>query len=105
MKRMGYNFIKKSGLNFNKRKGALLRSFVPKGKDPDYYYKNRRRLSYVTILVSSNQESEKKVYHDSSSATLSWDSDVSVDNIFGSLSVNMISTSHLEDTFESEELL
>ena len=39
MERMGYDFTKKSGLNFGKGKRALLRSFVPKGKDPDYYNK------------------------------------------------------------------
>ena len=52
---------------------------------------------------------KKEVYYDSSSATPSWDSDVSVSDIFESLSVNMISTSHLEDdeedTFKSEELV
>jgi len=39
----------------------------------------------------------------------SWDSDISVGDIFESLSENMVSTSHLkddrEDTFESEELI
>ena len=81
MERMGYDFTKELGLNFGKGKCALLRSFVPKGKDLDYYHKTRRGLSYVTTPVSSDPESEK-VYHDSSSATSSWDSDVSVGNIF-----------------------
>ena len=39
----------------------------------------------------------------------SWDSDVSVGDIFEGLSVNMVSTSHLEDdredTFKYEELI
>jgi len=109
MERMGYHFTKESGLNFGKEKWALLRSFVPKGKDPDYYHKTRRGLGYVSTPSSSNPESEKEVYHDSSSATSSWDSDVSIGDTFGSLSVNMISISHLkengEDTFESEELI
>jgi len=52
---------------------------------------------------------KKEVDHDSSSATSLWDSDVSIGDIFGSLSVNMVSTSHVgvdeEDTFESEELI
>jgi len=60
MERMGYDFIKKSGLNFGKEKRALLRSFVPKGKDPDYYHMTRRGLGYVTTLVSSDFESEKR---------------------------------------------
>ena len=79
------------------------------GKDPDYYHKTRRGLSYVSISVSSDSESEEEVYHDSSSATSSWDSDVSIGDIFGSLSVNLVSTSHLEDdredTFKYEELI
>jgi len=39
MERMGYDFTKESDLNFGKRKRALLRSFVPKDKDPNYYHK------------------------------------------------------------------
>jgi len=42
MERMWYDFIKESSLNFCKGKQALLRSFVPKGKDPIYYHKTRR---------------------------------------------------------------
>jgi len=109
MKRIGYDLTKGSGLNFGKEKRALLRSFVSKGKDPNYYHKSWRGLSYVSILVSPDFESEEEVYHDSSSATSSWDSDVSVGDIFESLSVNMISTSHLEndgeDTLKSEGLV
>ena len=59
--------------------------------------------------VSSEFESEEEVYHVSSSTTSSWDSDVSSGDIFGSFSVNMVSTSHLEDdgenTLKSEELI
>ena len=59
--------------------------------------------------VLSGPESEKEVYRDNSSETSSWDSDVSIGDIFRSLSVNMVSTSHVgddeEDTFESEELI
>jgi len=59
--------------------------------------------------VLSDPESEKEICHDSSSAMSLWDSDVSISDIFRSLSVNMVSTSHLEDdkedTFESEELI
>ena len=94
---MGNNLTKRSGHNFSKGKQALLRSFVPKGKDPDYYH---RGLGYVSTPVLSDSESEEKVYNDSSSATWSWDSDVSVGGIFENLSVNMVSTSHLEDDGE-----
>ena len=109
MESIGYDFIKKSGLNFGKGKRILLHSFVPKGKNPDYCHKIRRGLGYVSTLVSSDPESEKDIYYDNSLATSSWDSDVSVGNIFKSLSVNMVSTSHLEedgeDTIESKELI
>ena len=71
MKRMEYDFTKESDLNFGKGKQALLRSLVPKGKDADYYHKTQRGLSYVTIPISSDSESKKEVYHDSSSATSS----------------------------------
>ena len=109
MERMGYDFTKESGLHFGKGKLALLRSFVPKGKESDYYHKTQRGLGYVSTPVSSDLESEEEVYHDSSSAIPSWDSDVSISDIFGSLSMDMVSTSHLEDneedTFEPEELI
>jgi len=100
MERMGYDFIKESGFNFSKEKRALFHSFVPKGKDLDYYHKIRRGLGYVSTPISSDPESEEEVYHDSSSATSSWDSDISIDNIFGSLLVNMVSANHLEDDEE-----
>jgi len=82
IERMGHDFTKGSGLNFGKGKRALLCSFVPKGKDPDYYYKTQRGLGYVSTPVSSDSESEEEVYDDSSSATSSWDSDVSISDIF-----------------------
>jgi len=109
MERMGYDFTKKSGLNFGKGKWVLLHSFIQKGKDPDYYHKNRRGLSYVTTPVSSDSKSKKDVYNDSSSVTSSWDSNVIIGDIFENLSVNMVSTSHFEDdeedTFESKGLI
>ena len=59
--------------------------------------------------VSSDSQSEEEVHHDSSLATSSWDSNVSIGDIFESLSVNMVSTSHFEDdgvdAFESKELI
>jgi len=109
MKRMGYDFTKESSVNFGKGKRALFRSFVPKGKDLDYYHKTRRGLGYVSTPVSLDPESEKEVYLDSSSATSSWHSNVSIGDIFESFSVNMVSTSHVEDdredTFKFEELI
>ena len=59
--------------------------------------------------MSSDSESEEEVYHDTSSAISLWNSDVSVGVIFESLSVNMVSASHLEDDgediIEFEELI
>ena len=90
MERIGYYFTKESGLNFSKEKRALLCSFVSKGKDPDNYHKTQRGLGYVSTPILLDSESEEEVYHDSSSATSSWDSDVSVGDIFESPSVNMV---------------
>jgi len=42
-------------------------------------------------------KSEESLYHDHSSGMSSWESDVSLCAIFENLSVNMVSTSHLEE--------
>ena len=47
--------------------------------------------------IPSVSESEGLLYHNHSSGTSSWESDVSVNNIFKDISVNMVSTSHPED--------
>ena len=60
MERIGYDFTKGFGLNFGRGKRTLLHSFVPKGKDPDYYHKTRKGLGYVTTPVSPDSESEKE---------------------------------------------
>jgi len=39
MEKMRYSLTKNSGLNFDKGRQTLIRSFVPKGKAPDYYQK------------------------------------------------------------------
>ena len=51
MKRMGYDLASRPGLNFGKGRRSLLRSFVPKGKAPDYYHQTRRGLGYVLSLI------------------------------------------------------
>ena len=94
---IGYDLTSGPGLNFGKGRRTLLRSFVPKGKTPDYYHRTRRGLGYISTPAPSNSDSEESLYHDYSSGTSSWESDVSVGNIFRELSVNMVSTSHLED--------
>ena len=50
-------------------------------------------------------ESEELLYHDHSSDTSSWESDISVGTIFKNLSVNIVSTSHMEDEDEDEEMI
>jgi len=37
MEKMGYNLTKRSGLNFDKGRRILLRSFLLRGKASDYY--------------------------------------------------------------------
>ena len=97
MKRMGYDLTSRPGLNFGKGRRTLLRSFVPEGKAPDYYHQTRRGLGYVSTPAPSASDSGGSSGHSYSSGTSSWESDVSVGNIFRELSVNMVSTGHLED--------
>ena len=99
MENMGYDLTSGSGLNFSKGRRTQL-SFVPKGKAPDYYHRTRRGLGYVSNPIPSVSESEESLYHDYSSGTSSWDSDVSIGNLFGELSVYMVSASQLEDRGE-----
>jgi len=97
MERMGYDLTNGPRLNFGKGRRTLLRFFVLKGKTPDYYHRTRRGLGYVSTPIPSASESEESLYHNYSSGTSSWESNVSVGNLFEELSVNMVSTSHLED--------
>jgi len=97
MENTGYDLTSGPGLNFGKGKRTLLRSFVPKGKAPDYYLRTRRGLGYVSTPISLASESEESLYHYHSSGMSSWDSDISVDSIFKKISINMVSTSHPED--------
>ena len=61
MKSMGYDLTNGPGLNFGKGRTTLLRSFVPKGKTPDYYHQTRRGLGYVSTLIPSASESEESL--------------------------------------------
>jgi len=58
MENMGYDLISGPGLNFGKGRRTLLRSFVPKGKAPDYYHRTCRGLGYVSTPIPSASESE-----------------------------------------------
>ena len=95
MESMRYDLTNGPGLNFSKGRRTLLQSFVLKGKTPDYYHRTRRGLGYVSTPIPSASESEEVLYHNYSSGTSSWESDVSVGNLFGELSVYMVSASHL----------
>ena len=64
MERMGYDLINGPGLNFGKGRRILPRSFIPKGKTPDYYHRTRRGLGYVSTSIPSASESEESLYHD-----------------------------------------
>jgi len=70
---------------------------VPRGKAPDYYQKTQRGLGHVSRPIPLDFKSEESFYHDHSSNMSSWESDVSLDTIFGNLLVNMVSTSHLKE--------
>ena len=54
----------------------------------------------MSTQISSASESEESLYHYRSSGISSWESDVSVGNIFNELLVNIVSTSHPEDRDE-----
>ena len=54
----------------------------------------------MSTPIPSASESEDSFYDNHSSGTSSWESDVSVGNIYKELSVNMVSTSHPEDRDE-----
>jgi len=96
MENIRYDLTSSLGLNFDKGRRTLLRSFVLKGKAPDYYHRTRRGLGYVSTPILS----EGSLYHNHSSGTSSCESDVSVSNIYKDLLVNMILTSHPEDRDE-----
>ena len=63
MKNMAYDLTNGPGLNFGKGRRTLLRSFVPKGKTPDYYQRTRSGLGYVSTPIPSASESEGSLYH------------------------------------------
>ena len=54
----------------------------------------------MSTPIPSASEYEESLFHSYSSGTSSWESDVSINNIFRELSVNMVSASHLEDRVE-----
>jgi len=97
MENIGYDLTSGLGLNFGKGRRILLWFFVPKGKAPNYYHRTHRGLGYTSTPIPSASEFEESLYHNHSSGMSSWESNVSIDDIFEDLSVNMVSTSHLKD--------
>jgi len=100
---MGYDLTSGLGLNFDKRRRILFRSFIQKGKAPDYYYRTRRGLGYVSTPIPLASKFEGSLHHNHSLGMSLWESDVSVGNIFKELSIIMVSTSHPED--ENEQII
>jgi len=79
--------------------------FYLKRECPNYYHQTRRGLGYVPTPIPLGSESKESLYHDQSSGTLSWELDISVGTIFEDFSMNMVSTSHLKDENEDEEMI
>jgi len=63
MENMGYDITSSPGLNFCKGRRTLLRSFVPKGRAPDYYHRTRKGLGYVSTPILSAYEFEELIHH------------------------------------------
>jgi len=69
MENIGYDLTNDPGLNFSKGRRTTLRSFVLKGRTPDYYHQTRRGLGYVSTPILSASEFEELLYHNYSSGT------------------------------------
>ena len=97
MENMGYDLTNGPGLNFDKRRRTLLRSFVPKGIAPDYYHQTCRGLG-MCQLQSRRPLSLKNYYITTARQARHRESQMSVSASSSQKSrVNMVSTSHPED--------
>lgn len=96
IEKMGYNFHNQRSLNLGKGRHALICSFVPERKAPNYYHMTRRGLGYVTTPLTTDGKPEECAFHVHSSGTSSWKLGVSVGIIIKNLSVNMTSIDHLK---------
>ena len=97
MEKLGYDLTNRPGLNYGKGRRTLPRSFIPKEKAPGQHHRKYRGLGCATTPTPSDSDSEECDYHDHSSGTSSWESDVSIGDIFEGLSVNMVSASSQEN--------
>nr|ABD63088.1 hypothetical protein 17.t00015 [Asparagus officinalis] len=107
MKKIGYDFTRKEGLNFGKgRKIPIKHVYVPEGKPEDYYHKTHRGLGYesppLIWCFEATEESEGS-FTNSSSESNYWDSDVSTGAVFKELMINMTSAQPIE-TQEDNQL-
>src|SRR4051812_6091391 len=104
MQQWGYDLEEKPGLNYGKGMRALPLPFVPEGKEANYYQETRRGLGYISPPPRSSHRPAcvKKISHDHSSDTSSWESDVSIGALFKDLSINMVSAGPLEDLKDME---
>jgi len=81
-----------------------VRNTVPRGKPTNYYDNTRRGLGYVTPTPPAMVQSKDDRPIPSRSASSSkWDSDVSVGTMFENLTVNMTSSSQLEQAEATDE--
>lgn len=55
IRRLGYEFKSKFGLNFGKRRCRVPAPKVPKGKPVDYYHRIKRGLRYVKLVPSESE--------------------------------------------------
>ena len=62
-------------------------------------------FGYVPTPFPSGSEFEESLYHDPLSGMSPWESDIIVGTIFEDLLVNKISTSHMENEDEDEEMI
>ena len=96
MERMGYDLTNGPGWTWAKKEEHYFDLSFRKGS-PWLLPSNSQGFG---LYVNSNSVSLwvwKSLYHNHSSGASSWESDISVGNLFEELSVNMVSTSHLED--------
>jgi len=84
MRRMGYDLQRGNGLNFEKGRCGLLRTFISKGKPADYYDKTRRGWGYITPPAQFQSEGDEPLPSHSSNS-FEWESDVSVGGLQKSL--------------------
>lgn len=101
---MRYDFKEKLGLNYEK--GIWVPISYLSGCNVKNYRTIKKGLGYISNPVTLEFDFDESIYHNLSSSTSSWESDVSNGAIFKGLSVNMVSTRHPDEDnilFHSED--